>query len=75
MKLGGACSVITTADPPGEIIDDIMRNAYSLRMNFGRKWKKMVSFGVKGESHEIGMTLMYVRNDSTVISQKMEMNL
>ena len=24
----------------------------------------MVSFGVKGESHEIGMTLMYVRNDS-----------
>jgi len=35
----------------------------------------MVSFGVKGESHEIGTTLMYVRNDSNVVSQKIEMNL
>ena len=35
----------------------------------------MVSFGVKGESHEIGMALMYVRNDSAVVSQKIEMNL
>ena len=35
----------------------------------------MVSVGVKGESQEIEMTLMDVRNDSNVVSQKIEMNL